>query len=69
MRVLVISCVLIHTVHVHSQRWYLWDGADSVDVTDEFTVRLKKQEQLKVEFVQSLTQLQLLKRQNQKTPE
>lgn len=33
-----------------------------MDVFNQFTVGLKKQEQLKVEFVESLTEFQLLKK-------
>lgn len=38
-----------------------------MDVFNQFTVGLKKQEQLKMEFVESLTKLQLLKKKLKKT--
>lgn len=41
---------------------YLWHRVDSADFTDQFTVALKKEQELKVQFVQTLTQFQLLKR-------
>lgn len=40
---------------------YLWYRVYSVNLANQFTVRLKKQQQLKVELVESLTKLQLLK--------
>lgn len=38
-----------------------------MDVFNQFTVGLKKQEQLKVEFVESLTEFQLLKKKLKKS--
>lgn len=40
---------------------YLWNRAYCMDLFSQFAVGLKKQQQLKVEFVESLTELQLLK--------
>lgn len=40
---------------------YLGNRAYYMDLFNQLTVGLKKQQQLKVEFVESLTELQLLK--------
>lgn len=43
---------------------YLRNQSDCVDLFNQLTVGLEKQQQLKVEFVESLTELQLLKGKN-----
>lgn len=65
---LIWACTL-HICQYHVvQKWsqYLWYCADSADFTDQFTVALKKEQELKVQFVQTLTQFQLLKRTKQR---
>ena len=43
-------------------RSYLRDTADGVDLANQLAVRLKEQQELEVEFVEPLTELQLLRR-------
>lgn len=48
----------------NSQHAYLRNRAYCMDLFNQLTVGLKEQQQLKMEFVDSLTQLQLLKGKN-----
>lgn len=63
-----IKCGLYGWCHSSNNRWpadewctYLGNGAYCMDLFNQLTIGLKKQQQLKVEFVESLTKLQSLK--------